>query len=92
MVQRSVPASIRFGFQCCFMTIDEPDGEHSSSDCADDNNDAAGLLKPIDRPPFELSTHGGHLRKLTETTTVQPPELTQWLRTMTSPVLLPRRR
>jgi hypothetical protein len=50
-----------------------------------------GLMKfewvqPMDRPPFELSTHGGDLRKLAEST-AQPPELTEWLRTMPSPVL-----
>ena len=54
-----------------------------------------GLMKfdwvqPMDRPPFELSTHGGHLRTLTEST-AQPPELTDWLPTMPSPVLLPHR-
>lgn len=48
-------------------------------------------VQPMDRPPFELSTHGGHLRKLAEGTT-QPLELTEWLRTIPSPVLLPRTR
>jgi hypothetical protein len=42
--------------------------------------------QPMDRPPFDLSTHGGHLRKLAEMTP-QPPELTQWLRTMPSHVV-----
>jgi hypothetical protein len=55
-----------------------------------------GLMKfewaqPMDRPPFELSTHGGSLIKLAESTS-QPPELTEWLRTMPSPVLIPRTR
>ena len=45
-------------------------------------------VQPMDRPPFELSTHGGHLRKLAATT-AQPPDLTEWLRTLRSPVLLP---
>jgi hypothetical protein len=35
-------------------------------------------VQPMDRPPFELSTHGGHLRKLAATTQ-QPAELTEWL-------------
>ena len=55
-----------------------------------------GLMKfewvqPMDRPPFELSTHGGDLRELAKSTE-QPRELTEWLGTMPSPVLLPRRR
>jgi hypothetical protein len=54
---------------------------------------AVGLMEfewvqPMDRPPFELSTHGGHLQKLAATTE-QPAELTEWLRTMPAPVLLP---
>ena len=57
---------------------------------------AVGLMmfdwvQPMDRPPFELSTHGGHLMKLAESTS-QPRELTEWLRNMPSPVLLPRTR
>jgi hypothetical protein len=44
--------------------------------------------QPTDRPPFELSTHGGNLMKSAESTS-QPPELTDWLRTIPSPVLLP---
>jgi hypothetical protein len=48
-------------------------------------------VQPMDQPPFELSTHGEHLRKLAATT-AQPPELTHWLRTMPSSVLLRRRR
>lgn len=48
--------------------------------------------QPMDRPPFELSTHGGHLRKLAEMTP-QPSEITEWLLTRPSPVIqLPRRR
>jgi hypothetical protein len=51
-----------------------------------------GLMKfdwvqAMDRPPFEIGTHGAGLRNLAETT-AQPPELTEWLRTMPSPVLL----
>jgi hypothetical protein len=54
---------------------------------------AIGLMhfewcQPMDRPPFELSTHGGHLAKLAESTP-QPEELTGWLRTLPSPVLRP---
>ena len=45
-------------------------------------------IQPMDRPPFELSTHGGNLQKLAATTE-QPAELTEWLRTMPAPVLLP---
>lgn len=45
-------------------------------------------VQPMDRPPFELSTHGGNLMKVAASTP-QPPELTEWLRTMPSPVLLP---
>jgi hypothetical protein len=48
-------------------------------------------VQPMDRPPFELSTHGGHLRKLAETT-CQPAELTEWLRATPPPVLLPPRK
>lgn len=48
-------------------------------------------VQPMDRPPFELSTHGGHLRKLAATTQ-QPAELTEWLRTIPAPVLLPHKR
>lgn len=44
-------------------------------------------VQPMDRPPFELSTHGGHVHKLAETAE-QPAELTEWLRTMPAPVLL----
>jgi len=47
--------------------------------------------QPMGRPPFELSTHGGHLRKLADTTP-QPPEITEWLRTLPSPVVVPRAR
>jgi hypothetical protein len=43
-------------------------------------------VQPMDRPPFELNTHGGHLTKLAESTP-QPQELTDWLRTMPSPVV-----
>lgn len=42
--------------------------------------------QPMDRPPFELSTHGGHLVKLAEST-LQPADLTNWLREMPSPVV-----
>jgi hypothetical protein len=45
-------------------------------------------VQPMDRPPFELGTHGADLRNLAETT-AQPSELTEWLRTLRSPVLLP---
>lgn len=45
-------------------------------------------VQPMDRPPFELSTHGGHLERLAESST-QPAELTDWLATMPSPILLP---
>jgi hypothetical protein len=48
-------------------------------------------VQPMDRPPFELGTYGGHLRKLADTT-AQPPELTEWLRTLPSPVIAPRSR
>jgi hypothetical protein len=48
-------------------------------------------VQPMDRPPIELSTHGGHLRKLAATT-AQPPDLTEWLRTIRSSVLVPNRR
>ena len=48
-------------------------------------------VQPVDRPPFELSTHGGHLINLAGTTP-QPPELTEWLRTLPSPVLVPHTR
>ena len=37
--------------------------------------------QPMDRPPFDLSTHGGHLTKLAESTP-QPPDLTEWLETL----------
>ena len=47
-------------------------------------------VQPMDRPPFELSTHGGDLRKLA-VTMPQPIEVTEWLRAMPSPVLLPCR-
>lgn len=47
--------------------------------------------QPMDRPPLDLNTHGGHLRKLAETTP-QPRELTDWLRTLPSPILVPQRR
>jgi hypothetical protein len=43
-------------------------------------------VEPMDRPPFELGTHGADRRNLAEAT-AQPPELTEWLRTMPSPVL-----
>jgi hypothetical protein len=54
-----------------------------------------GLMKfewvqPMDRPPFELSTHGGSLDRLAESTR-QPSELTEWIRTMPMPVVLPTR-
>lgn len=57
---------------------------------------AVGLMmfdwvQPMDRPPFELSTHGCHLMKLAESTS-QPRELTEWLSIMPSPMLLPRTR
>ena len=42
----------------------------------------------MERLPFELCTHGSYLRTLAESTS-QPPELTEWLRMMPSPVLLP---
>lgn len=57
----------------------------------------AGLMKfewvqAMDRPPFELASHGSSLTRLAESTS-QPPELTEWLRTMPSPVVrLPERR
>lgn len=35
--------------------------------------------QPMDRPPFELGTHGGHLRRLAQSVE-QPHELTEWLR------------
>jgi hypothetical protein len=38
-------------------------------------------VQPIDRPPFELSTHSGHLTRLAEST-AQPLELTEWLLTL----------
>ena len=44
--------------------------------------------QPMDRPPFELSTHGGHLERLA-TSTAQPSALTEWLRTWPSPIVLP---
>ena len=55
-----------------------------------------GLMKfewvqAMDRPPFELSSYGGSLIKLAESTT-QPPELTEWLRNLPSPVVLPKTR
>jgi len=58
-------------------------------------NPTVGLIEfewvqPMDRPPFELSTHGGHLRKVADTTE-QPAEVTEWLRAMPPPVLLPPR-
>lgn len=36
-------------------------------------------VQAMDRPPFELSSHGGHLTRLSEPT-AQPPDLTAWLR------------
>ena len=42
--------------------------------------------QPMDRPPFELATHGGSLASLA-TTTPQPVALTERLRTLRSPVL-----
>jgi hypothetical protein len=38
-------------------------------------------VQPMDRPPFALGTHRGHLTKLAETG-VQPAELTSWVRTL----------
>src|SRR5439155_7725113 len=38
-------------------------------------------VQPMDRPPLELATYGGHLRNLPERVT-QPPELTKWLRSL----------
>ena len=38
-------------------------------------------VQPMDRPPFELGTHGGRLTKPAETG-VEPPELTSWVRTL----------
>ncbi len=54
---------------------------------------AVGLMRfewvqPMDRAPFELSTHGGSLLSLA-TTTEQPPELTEWLRTAKFPLIHP---
>ena len=51
-----------------------------------------GLMKfewvqPMDRPPFELNTHGGSLIRLAANTT-QPHELTEWLHAMPSSALL----
>lgn len=47
--------------------------------------------QPMDRPPFELSTHGGHLRRLAAPTP-QPADITEWLQTLLSPVIqLPAR-
>jgi hypothetical protein len=37
--------------------------------------------QPMDRPPLELATSGGHLSRLAQRST-QPPELTEWLRTL----------
>jgi hypothetical protein len=42
--------------------------------------------QPMDRPPFELATHGGSLVSLAATTS-QPTILTERLRTLPSPVL-----
>ncbi len=38
-------------------------------------------VQPIDRPPLELGTFGGHLRQSAQPMT-QPAELTHWLRTL----------
>ena len=46
-------------------------------------------VQAMDRPPFELSTHGGRLRK-PGVTTPQPVEVTEWLHALRSPVQLPR--
>ena len=43
-------------------------------------------VQAMDRPPFALASHGSSLMKLAGSTP-QPPELTQWLRTMPSPVV-----
>lgn len=52
-----------------------------------------GLMKfewvqSMDRAPFELSTHGGSLLSLA-TTSEQPPDLTEWLRTARFPLIRP---
>jgi hypothetical protein len=38
-------------------------------------------VQPMDRPPLELATYGGHLRNLA-VRQAQPPELTEWLRSL----------
>ena len=40
-------------------------------------------VQPMDRPPFELGSYGGHLRRLASTV-AQPDDLTAWLRTLRS--------
>ena len=54
---------------------------------------AVGLMQfewvqPMDRPPLELTTQGGHLMKLADSTP-RAPDLTDWLRTLPSPVFIP---